>query len=190
MAMKQPVTDEAQLNMTPMIDIVFQLILFFMFNMKFKALDHRIDSAIPKDRGIAATAQFVEPIPAIKVALFRRDEGGPGKEYTYIEVNDQPPGYKVPNVKFTGDAFGDEDKHDQRYAVFQQIQARIAGLFASNKELKGEIQAPPPKGGLVPHGDIMGVLDAFLAAGITEVNFQGAASPLPKAKRAAAPAPQ
>jgi len=189
MALKQAQTDESALNMTPMIDIVFQLILFFMFNMKFKALDHRIDSAIPKDRGIQATAQFVEPIPAVKVALFRRDEAGT-KPYTYIEVNDQPPGYKIPPVVFTGNAFKDEDLHDARLAVFKQIEGRIAGLYAANKELKGEIQAPPPKGGLVPHQDVMAVLDAFLAAGITEVNFQGAGSPLPKAKRPAAPQPQ
>jgi biopolymer transport protein ExbD len=189
MALKQPPTDESALNMTPMIDIVFQLILFFMFNMKFKALDHRIDSAIPKDRGIQATAQFVEPIPAVKIALFRREEAGQ-KPYTYIEINDQPPGYKVPPVKFTGNPFADEKLHDQRYAIFQQIQQRISGLYATNKELKGEIQAPPPKGGLVPHQDVMGVLDAFLAAGITEVNFQGAGSPLPKAKKPAAAQPQ
>ena len=182
MALKLPATEDTGLNMTPMIDIVFQLILFFMFNMKFKALDHRIDSSIPKDRGIQATATFVDPIPAIKVSLFRRDDDKP-EPYTYIKVNDQEPGYRVPFVKFTGDnPVYDEDLHDKRKAIFKQIEDRLASLHAANNELKGEIDAPPPKGGLVPHGDIMAILDAFVSVGVTDVNFQGAGSPMPRSK--------
>jgi biopolymer transport protein ExbD len=184
MPLKQPETDESSLNMTPMIDIVFQLILFFMLNMKFKALDHRIDSEIPKDRGIQATATFVDPIPAIKVALFRREPEGAGQSaYTYIKVNDQEPGYRIPPVKFGTDTQENERLHQVRQAEFAKIQAHITSLFGKNKELKGEIDAPPPKGGLVPHGDIMAVLDAFMAAGVTTVNFQGAGAPLPKSQR-------
>ena len=48
MAVKIPETDNAGLNMTPMIDIVFQLILFFLFNLRFKSLDYRIESSLPK----------------------------------------------------------------------------------------------------------------------------------------------
>jgi hypothetical protein len=188
MAVKIPPSEDAGLNMTPMIDIVFQLILFFLFNMRFKALDHRIDSAIPKDRGIQATATFVDPIPAIKVALFRREAEDATKAYTMIKVAERE--YNIPRVKFSADPFETEDNHAKRRAVFAQIQDQIGRLFAANKDLKGEIDAPPPKGGLVPHGDIMGVLDAFLGAGVTEVNFQGAASPLPKSRKAAAPAAQ
>jgi biopolymer transport protein ExbD len=184
MALKQPETDESVLNMTPMIDIVFQLILFFMLNMKFKALDHRIDSEIPKDRGIQATATFVDPIPAVKVSLFRRDpDASSPKPYTYIKVNNLEPGFRIPNVTFGADALENERLHDQRHAEFLKIQAQIARLFEQNKELKGEIDAPPPKGGLVPHGDIMAVLDAFIGAGVTTVNFQGAGAPLPKSQR-------
>jgi biopolymer transport protein ExbD len=183
MALKQPPTDDSALNMTPMIDIVFQLILFFMFNMKFKALDHRIDSQIPKDRGIQATATFVDPIPAIKISLFRRDDDKGDRAYTLVKVQGQEPGYKIPSVKFTGEPISDEGLHDQRHAKFTEIRNHIGRLFEANKELKGEIDAPPPKGGLVPHGDIMAILDAFVAVGVTDVNFQGAADPLPRARR-------
>jgi hypothetical protein len=46
--------------------------------------------------------------------------------------------------------------------------------------LKGEIETPPPKGAAVPHGDVMRILDSFLEAGVTDVNFGGAPAPLPK----------
>jgi len=44
MALKLERTPNTQLNMTPMIDIVFQLILFFLFSIHFKSLDYRIES--------------------------------------------------------------------------------------------------------------------------------------------------
>ncbi|HUT36193.1 MAG TPA: biopolymer transporter ExbD [Planctomycetota bacterium] len=37
-----------ELNMTPMIDCVFLLLLFFMVGMKFKELDRRLDTDLPK----------------------------------------------------------------------------------------------------------------------------------------------
>ena len=43
------------------------------------------------------------------------------------------------------------------------IAAKIAELHALDG--RGEIDTPMPTGGLVPHGDVMGVLDAFLVEG-------------------------
>jgi len=39
------------MDMTPMIDVVFQLIIFFMCSIKFKSLDGRLLSYLPKDVG-------------------------------------------------------------------------------------------------------------------------------------------
>ena len=38
-------------NMTPMIDVVFQLLVFFLVSMKFKTLDMKIEADLPKDVG-------------------------------------------------------------------------------------------------------------------------------------------
>ena len=82
MAVKIPATDEGVLNMTPMIDIVFQLILFFLLSLKFKALQFRIESNLPTDRGIQATPDQPQDIPAIKVSLFRINDEDPARAYT------------------------------------------------------------------------------------------------------------
>jgi len=37
-----------EMNMTPMIDCVFLLLLFFMVGMKFKELDRKLDTDLPK----------------------------------------------------------------------------------------------------------------------------------------------
>ena len=182
MAMKHPETDEGQLNMTPMIDIVFQLILFFLFSLRFKGLDHRIDSQIPKDRGIVSTPTFVTDIPAIKISLFRLNEEKKEIAQTKIKLGNT---YEVliPHSEWTGKGDHDEALEAARADAYKQLEMRIKVLHDGNKELKGEIDTPPPKGGSVPHADIMRVLDSFLAAGVTEVNFQGAASPMPKGAR-------
>jgi biopolymer transport protein ExbD len=180
MAIKQAETDESGLNMTPMIDIVFQLIIFFMLNMRFRAKDHRIESVMPKDRGIQATPTLVDEIPSIKVSLFRLNQEDEAKAQTKIKINNQE--WMVPVSVWTGAKDHDTALNAARDRTFASLQARIKELFTQNPKLKGEIEAPPPKGQAVPHGDIMSVLDSFIAAGLKEVNFGGAAAPLPKAK--------
>jgi biopolymer transport protein ExbD len=180
MPLKMPKTDEAALNMTPMIDIVFQLILFFLFNLRFKSLEYRIETSLPKDRGLAATPQMVQDIPNIKVTLFR-ENADTDQAYTKLKVAGGNP-IVMPVIKWTRDVRADtkiENELDKHYAFVQQ---RIKELYDANKELKGEIECPPPKGAAVPHTDVVRVLDCFLSAGVSEVNFVGASFPLPKSK--------
>jgi len=180
MAMRIPATDEATLNMTPMIDIVFQLILFFLLSLKFKALQFRIESNLPTDRGIQATADQPQDIPAIKVSLFRINDEDPARAYTKIKMAGTE--IALPVTRWTGDKVLDTQTEDERDKKFGGIQAKMAELLKANPELKGEIEAPLPKGAAVPHGDVVRILDAFLGAGIKEVNFAGAPAPLPKSK--------
>ena len=183
MAMKLPAQADSVLNMTPMIDIVFQLILFFLLNLRFKSLDYRIETQLPRDRGIQATNQIVEDIPSIKVSLFRQNEDDPTRASTKIKIDGRYEKIFGPYVWSTsGDRKHDQAVEDLRDQQFKEITAIIATQFRANSKLKGEIEAPPPKGASVPHGDIMRVLGCFLEAGVAEVNFGGAPAPLPKAK--------
>lgn len=43
------VGEDTSLNLTPLIDVVFQLVLFFLLTLRFTSVDDRIDSALPKD---------------------------------------------------------------------------------------------------------------------------------------------
>jgi biopolymer transport protein ExbD len=148
MPLKVPKTADSGLNMTPMIDIVFQLILFFLFNLRFKSLEYRIETQLPKDRGLQATPQIVQDIPNIKVALFR-ENAETDQAFTKVKVAGGNP-IVMPPIKWTRDRAKDvelEKDLDKRYAV---VQARIKELYDANKDLKGEIECPPPKGAAVP----------------------------------------
>ena len=190
MAMKFPEPDETELNMTPMIDIVFQLIIFFLLSLKFKNIDRRIDSMLPKDRGMAATPTFPEDLNTVKVKVFRRDLGKP-TEHTMMKIENSKNIFLLPKAwkgrskeeaKETDSARVKEydNKFEQLYTA---IKARLGG--AKMDEVKGEIVAPPPKGGAVPHGDVMSVLNVYLRLGITDVVFEGKATPLTSTERAA-----
>ena len=162
------VAENAQLNMTPMIDIVFQLILFFLFSLKFKSLDFRIEATLPKDRG-GAISPPVEIAPHMKASLFRVSAENPDLARTRVRMAGQEWILPPPTP-------GSEAERDR---VLADLAARMVSL-RSAADGKGEIDTPAPTGGLVPHGDVMSVLDAFLVAKITEVDFQGAASPMPR----------
>tara|TARA_B100000929_G_scaffold287940_1_gene275484 strand:+ start:4378 stop:4989 length:612 start_codon:yes stop_codon:yes gene_type:complete len=55
------VIEESELDMTPMIDIVFQLLIFFLLSAKFIALEGQLSSYLPKDRGLQASFSKIEP---------------------------------------------------------------------------------------------------------------------------------
>ena len=55
------VIEESELEMTPMIDIVFQLLIFFLLSAKFIALEGQLSSYLPKDRGLQASFSKIEP---------------------------------------------------------------------------------------------------------------------------------
>ena len=122
---------------------------------------------------------MVEDIPSVKVLLFRLDEESEKTARTKIKVGGNA------EIILPVYAWGDDPKEnskieDARDAKFKEIANVIAGMYRQNPKLKGEIETPQPKGAAVPHGDIMRILDSFLDAGVTEVNFGGAPAPLPK----------
>lgn len=48
-----PDSDPEQPNMTPFIDVVFQLLIFFMLTLHFKQIEGQIISQLPKDKGMS-----------------------------------------------------------------------------------------------------------------------------------------
>jgi hypothetical protein len=180
MGVKMPTVEETTMNMTPMIDIVFQLIVFFLLTLRFSAPEYRIESQLPKDRGLAATPQFVSDLQAIKVKLFRKDKDQGEKAWTKIKVgNDWET--RLPDGVWTGKAEKDAGRLAEYEKVYAQLTAKIKEEWAkqdNSPDVKGEIAAPPPDGGAVPHGDIVRVLDVFLTLGLTQVNFEGQMAPM------------
>ena len=52
-AAKKLLKEKAELDMTPMIDVVFLLLIFFMCTMKFITLEGQLSAELPKDVGLS-----------------------------------------------------------------------------------------------------------------------------------------
>jgi biopolymer transport protein ExbD len=159
---------DTELNMTPMIDIVFQLILFFLFNLRFKSIDFRIDAALPQNLGLEATDVMVPPTPKVTVRLFRVDAEDPERARTEVRLGASR--WTLPPVGAS---------RAERDAAFAKVTEAIRAL-RGDTGMPGAVETPLPSGAHVPHADVVGVVDAFLAAEVREIAFGGAPMPRPQ----------
>lgn len=58
--------EEASIDLTPMIDVVFLLLIFFMC-MKFKSYEKKLNSELPDDQGLSSSASI--PIDQLRIRL-------------------------------------------------------------------------------------------------------------------------
>ena len=141
--------DEVKLSITPMIDVTFLLLIFFMCAMKFKTLERKVAAFLPKDRGLAKTKIKLEEKPKITVELKRKR----GEEHTRVKLLDSE--------------IGMDEKG------FQELDRRVKAIKSTNDELPGEINAWAE----VPHADVVRCIDSFMRAEITDITFVGAPPP-------------
>ena len=65
--------EEAKLSLTPMIDISFLILIFFMC-LPFKTLEGKLAAFLPTDKGIAPTEEEPPQVIQIKVHILARKE--------------------------------------------------------------------------------------------------------------------
>jgi len=137
------------MNMTPMIDVVFQLIVVFLCSMKFRTLDQKIEALLPTGQGVKPDP--VKPPPFHPVLTLRLQRKGPG-EPTRVSLQGT-------RLGTTGDGDG----------LWARLTSTTAGILARSPDLVGEIDAEP----FVEHGEVIRALDGFVAAGLSNVRFRG-----------------
>jgi hypothetical protein len=166
-----PETEDTQLNMTPMIDVVFQLVTFFLLTLRFTAPEERIDASLPRHVGISRSPEFHDRV-SLKVKLFRVNPTDPERAFTRVRVGNT----WTLDVPSRGD--GVESAWRSVSEEIRSQHGRIAGGGpGGGAPVHGAIAVPPPHGGLVPHGDVVRVLDAFLLAHLEDVSFEGTHAP-------------
>ena len=71
MRFKKTELTHAEVDMTPMIDVVFLMIIFFLC-IDFRVLEAKLPAFLPRDRGGSLTA---DPIEQLSVRVHRVAEG-------------------------------------------------------------------------------------------------------------------
>jgi biopolymer transport protein ExbD len=57
---KEAATEKVEMQMTPMIDVTFLLLIFFLCTIEFKLLDGKMAAYLPKDVGVNRTQLEIE----------------------------------------------------------------------------------------------------------------------------------
>lgn len=64
---KNMANEEAKVDMTPMIDITFLMLIFFMCN-RFKSYENKLDSQLPTDEGLSASS-VPTPVQQLRISI-------------------------------------------------------------------------------------------------------------------------
>ena len=137
--------DESKLEMTPMIDITFLLLVFFLCTIKFKTLEGKLQAFLPRDVG---------PNPSAADDALDRIDVRVDAERPFDET-DRALSYRV----------GPYETKD-----LDVLTARLARLFEADPERALTID---PRDGVV-HQDVIALLDRVIEVGFLDVTFVGA----------------
>ena len=129
------------MEFTPMIDVVFLLLIFFMCTLKFKTLENKLATYLPADRGIHINFEPLEPEEKIRLKLSM--SGG----RCVCFVNGKATGTVPSSLK----------------AVYDRVRQIRRALPESPVEID-----PDPS---VPHKHVVSVLDECIRAKAREINF-------------------
>ena len=164
-------SEEVKMEMTPMIDVTFLLLIFFLCSIKFKVLEGKLQTYLPKDVGVNTTP-ISKLLEKVDIRIYRK------------QTRDVLDLTKVENYGKWLDSGG--WKEDQVEIFFQG--RKVSGLKQLKKELKAlREKIPPPKDpeeedtlkmNLEPmkgcyYEDIVKVVDVALEAGFTSITFRG-----------------
>jgi biopolymer transport protein ExbD len=78
--------NEMKLDMTPMIDVIFQLLIFFMCSLKFKSLEGKLASYLPKDVGLQNSIVASPKLDEVRIKLIHDKSAPPQMMQTRIMV--------------------------------------------------------------------------------------------------------
>ena|SRR5688572_20082136 len=67
---QDPNENPVAINVVPMVDVIFCLCVFFMCSFKFKQIEGKFDSWLPRDKGLGDPSKLPEVIEEVRIALF------------------------------------------------------------------------------------------------------------------------
>ena len=154
--------ERAELDMTPMIDVTFLLLIFFMCTLKFKALEGQLTAYLPKDAGFNEVP--IVPLEKIQVQVRLVNTG-----QKMNAAGTQP--YEDESGETRHIFVGRELRYSLGTQTFDSLSQLNAAIHRMN--IRGKtpcvLQALPG----VILGDVIPVLDGLTAAGFTDISFGG-----------------
>jgi len=183
---KDPKLDDV---MMPMIDVVFLLLIFFMVCSKFKTLDAKLVTHLPKDMGeqSAATPDVTPTYIRLETFVWGvNNMNRPCTKEVRIVVGDKVIGqYVQPYFGKFDPKNPDSALMAARTEVFNALLSELRqmvedGLAGEQESACPTVILPDPR---VPCDDVIQAIDIIQAAGLENVSFGGHVADLDKLRR-------
>ncbi len=139
------------LDMTPMIDCTFNLLIFFLCNINFRALEGKLPLFLPKDAGIGGRP-FGHEIESVDVTVARRQQAvvrDPGWTWRFDDLAVRVQGRTMTSPRELHETLDRLRRADPAARIF--LRPALGTLYI----------------------DSVKVLDECLRAGCTDVTFRG-----------------
>jgi biopolymer transport protein ExbD len=155
---------EIKQDMTPMIDVVFQLMIFFMCTIKFKVLEGKLMAYLPKDVGVNPTppTDVLEKVDIVIKVLKEGKKLHPLRDEPWVEG----PYRYGPDRKLQFQV------NSGTYTDVKELGSRLKALHEASPERAATID---PRGKPMPttYADIVLVLNTAVLAGFNDITFKG-----------------
>ena len=163
--LKEIAEEEFEMEMTPMIDVTFLLLIFFLCTIKFKVLEGKLAAYLPKDVGVNSSQ--AEPIEKVEVTIQVDKAGtkvyadGAGKGTPWQGEGDRRFSFQGRELRYN---LGPRKTTD-----LDTLVTWIEPLYKKEDNTPATIDCRP---GTV-YGDMVPVLDAFVEAKFEKITFVG-----------------
>ena len=168
-------------DMTPMIDVVFQLLIFFMLTMQFKEIEGKLLSQLPKDKGLAPSHVLQPELQEVRIVIcaggdtrmHKHDKG----KHEKADKNNEICKVMVENHDI-GETYLTE-KHGKgahNKSIYAALAAKVKELVDAQPSTKDATKKAPvilDADSEVPYEHIIGAVDSCKQLGIDNVEFVG-----------------
>ena len=164
--LKEIAEEEFEMEMTPMIDVTFLLLIFFLCTIKFKVLEGKLAAYLPKDVGVNSSP--AEPIEKVEVTIYVDKPGV--KVYAEGSEGEGQPWQGEPDRRY------EFRNRTLRYQLGPRKTTEIDTLVSWIKPLYKKADNTPATIDCRPgtvYGDMVPVLDAFVESDYEKITFVG-----------------
>lgn len=151
-----------RMDLTPMIDVTFLLLIFFMLTLEFTTLDSKLESRLPKQDGV--NASHAPPVERARVVIEVVAEG------TSLEPEGDGPWSGVGPHRFGPDRVLRYTCGPRAFRALADVRAYLAAEFARDPEIELVLDARRD----TIYADAVAVIDLAGLVGIDTVTLAGA----------------
>ncbi|NRA95599.1 MAG: biopolymer transporter ExbD [Planctomycetes bacterium] len=171
------IKEEVKLELTPMIDVTFLILIFFMCTLKFKTLEGKLVSYLPTDKGLSnapAVVEFEDAEIILKIEKKYWDSKSPdyiedpmAREVVFLKNGSNTPFGRSKRLLKNKDGTVTFDLDPKE--TFDDVMEYLLEVRKANVESKAKINAYAR----TPHVYVVHVLNMMIEAEFTDISYSG-----------------